>query len=211
MTFRYEADSLPPSQPSTTSSSQLAPHPQNVANAAKLLELEQAYAAISLEENQRKAVGDRYDALAARRAEQRPLAEAALTPVAGELRLGGFVGRTGPESMEEALGIGRELLEGKGAGEKKGKGREEPEEDPALVAIRMQVRCRAISHPSPLQVLRADHLLSRLPALSKPPTASRPSPTSPRPTSRTGPPKLTPRSRPRPSVASPQRRQRCLD
>lgn len=120
----------------------LAPHPQNVANALKMRELEHAYGAIAREQEQRDEVAGRYEALHARREARRRGATAALGTVEGELRMESLSLGDGVGTMEEAAQLGRDLLAGKGgvAGDSKGKGKEtEAETDPELVAVRLKV------------------------------------------------------------------------
>ncbi|KAL8286998.1 hypothetical protein RQP46_004004 [Phenoliferia psychrophenolica] len=91
----------------------LPPHPQNVVNDAKFLELQDNYASIATEQAKRSQVALKYDALQART----PL-PAVEDPAHFDFEAAQDLPK--PHSLEEALAIGRAILKGKSPASGKG-------------------------------------------------------------------------------------------
>ncbi|GAA5956945.1 hypothetical protein JCM3765_006648 [Sporobolomyces pararoseus] len=92
---------------------ELPPHPQNVTNAAKKLELQEEFGAIADEQNSRQATSAVYTNFSTRRTTAREaLSTSALTRSLDALSIAETfdLSRPGPKSLEEALEMGRALL-----------------------------------------------------------------------------------------------------
>ncbi|GAA5995815.1 hypothetical protein JCM5350_000571 [Sporobolomyces pararoseus] len=105
--------SVPFRQVQRPNPAELPPHPQNVANAAKKLELQEEFGAIAEEQNSRQTTSAVYSNFSARRATAREaLSTSALTRSLDALSIAETfdLSRSGPKSLEEALDMGRMLL-----------------------------------------------------------------------------------------------------
>lgn len=196
---------------------ELAPHPQNEANQAKMAQLKKAYDVIRREEVERMAVGERYEGWHDRRDGRRAEVAAAMGvgEEAKELSLAGLRLGEGPRTMGEAVRLGRELLAGTAARDKKGKGKEvEAEADAELAAVRLKVSrpsgagsyCTTLFENALTFRLHPSAIDRRLQADHPPPVVLRP----PRPRLRRrplGPDPRRPRGRRQPR---PRSRNRCL-
>ncbi|GAA5895420.1 uncharacterized protein JCM6883_001498 [Sporobolomyces salmoneus] len=92
---------------------QLPPHPQNLANTAKKVELQTEFGAIAQEQDSRQATSAIYSELSTRRATAREeLSTSELTQALDAVSIAETfdLSRTGPRSLDEALEMGRTLL-----------------------------------------------------------------------------------------------------
>ncbi|GAA5836788.1 hypothetical protein JCM3766R1_006264 [Sporobolomyces carnicolor] len=106
--------SIPNRQVQKPDPAQLPPHPQNVANAAKKIELQAEFGAIAEEQNSRQTTTAIYSQFSAQRTANREgLSTAALTQRLDAVSIAETfdLSRPGPKSLAEALEMGRTLLQ----------------------------------------------------------------------------------------------------